>query len=531
MRTIRGIVPGERGKPNLYEAPLGGKFRERTFHLGMAKANRSTSPEGGEKPVFQDLSSAMRLPAPPRGQGYIEYSHIEFSKFKVRVHPPDASGRVLRQWAIRVKYSINGKPEEERPTFGQLEKLEPTDVVVPFKEALRLASNRLHEIEQLKNSPELAAKHTKGLKRLTVAGAWARHEVETRLQRTHTDKKELSLYKTYYAHLAEQYLDELTYDAFWSKFVYGLGQGKLLNADLLTWAKLSSPRAEATIIGIVNLGSKLYGFAEKADGLLGKPKGWNPAAEARTLVGSPNKRNGSIPLGKLAEVWKAADVMCASWARDQLRIYLLTGLRHSLLATLRFSEVDATNRVLRISPHKPGTKRHGSKTAANAPDLVLPICSNALRIIEARRQWAPDPSGPVWYAVSQPGGKRTAELATNSDPRSNWAHLEKHVLNGMHFMRHDLRRTFARIAVRAGADLMGTSLLMLHSPRSVAKVLNLPDVTADYMNLPEAQEQMRSASNSIERFVRGLLDGSVSLANEPDPDLPPILEEAIGFED
>lgn len=497
----------------------------------MAKATRSAQWEDGEKPVFHDLSSAMHLPAPTPGQAYIEYSHIEHSKFKVRVHPPDSSSRVLRQWAIRAKFTINGKTDEDRRTFGQLNKLDTSDVTVPFKEALRLALNRLHEIAQLKNSPELAANDAKRRQRLTVAGAWARHEVETRLQRTHTDKKEASLYRTYYAHLAEQFLDELTYAAFWSKFVHGLGQGKLLNADLLTWSKLSSPRAEATIVGIINLGSKLYGFAEKAEGLPGKPKGWNPATEARKLVGSPNKRNGSVPLGKLAEIWRAADVMCASWARDQLRVYLLTGLRHSLLATLLFSEVDATNRVLRISPHKPGTKRHGSKTPANAPDLVLPICSNALRIIEARRQWSPDPNGPVWYAVSQPGGKRTAEMATNSDPRSNWAHLEKHVLDGMHFTRHDLRRTFARIAVRAGADLMGTSLLMLHSPRTVAKVLNLPDVTADYMNLPEAQEQMRSASNSIEKLMRGLLDGSVSLVNEPEPDLPPLLEEAVGFED
>lgn len=186
--------------------------------------------------------------------------------------------------------------------------------------------------------------------------------------------------------------------------------------------------------------------------------------------------------------------------------------------------------MLRISPHKSGTKRHGSKTPSNAAEIVLPISATALRIIEARRPWAPDLNGPVWYSVSQPGGKRTAEVATNSDPRSNWAHIEKRVLGDMHFARHDLRRTFARIGVRAGADLMGTSLLMLHSPRTVAKVLNLPDVSVDYMNLPEAQEQMRSASNAIEKFIKGLLEGTVDLS-QSEPALPALLEEAVGFED
>jgi integrase len=526
------ILPGERGKADLYASRFGGNFRESTFHHLMAKTTQPAPSEEDEekKPVFHDRSSAMVLPAPEPGRPYIDYAHVEHPKFKVRVYPPDSSGRVLRQWAIRVKFTINGKTTEDRSTFGQLAKLEANDVVVTYQEGLRRALNRLSAIKQLKSSPELAAEDAKHRQRMTVAQAWARHEVETRLQRSATTRKEASHYRTYYAHLADIHLDELTYKGFWSVFVHGLAQGKLLNADQLTWSKLSSRRAEATIIGIINLGSKLYGFAHAAEGLPGKPKGWNPAAEARKLLGTPNKRNGSIPLNKIAEVWRAADVLCSSWARDHLRVYLLTGLRHSLLAHLQFSEVDTANRVLRVSPHKPGTKRHGSKTPANATDIVLPICATALRIIEARRQWAPDPNGPVWYAVSQPGGKRKAEMATNSDPRTNWAHLENRVLGGLHFARHDLRRTFARIAVRAGADLMGTSLLMLHSPRTVAKVLNLPDVTADYMNLPEAQEQMRSASNAIERFVKGLLEGTVDLT-PTEPELPALLEEAVGFED
>jgi hypothetical protein len=94
-------------------------------------------------------------------------------------------------------------------------------------------------------------------------------------------------------------------------------------------------------------------------------------------------------------------------------------------------------------------------------------------------------------------------------------------------MRHDLRRTFANLAVAAGAELMGTSLLMLHSPRTVARVLNLPDVTLEYINTAEARGRMRAASDAIERYVLGLLDGSIKPPQD-EVELPPELKAAVG---
>lgn len=238
-----------------------------------------------------------------------------------------------------------------------------------------------------------------------------------------------------------------------------------------------------------------------------------------------------MPLNRVAEVWRAADVLCASWARDQLRLYQLTALRHSLIAELHFSEVDAKARVLRISPHKKGTKLRGADTAANAPEIVLPISATALAIIEACRPLAPDPSGPVWYSVSQPGGATAKTGARDvprySDPRSNWSHIEERVLGGTHFMRHDLRRTFANIAVDAQADMMGTSLLLMHSPRTLAGTLGLPDITVAYMNTAGAQRQMRSAAESIERYILGLLDATV-VPSSVDPELPHQLAVSVG---
>lgn len=95
-----------------------------------------------KKPTFNSLREALSLPVPERGKTFIEYPHQEFSRYKVRVHPPDAHGRVLRQWAIRVKYTLNGKEQEDRSTFGQLEAFDKTEVAVVSADGLALLAER-----------------------------------------------------------------------------------------------------------------------------------------------------------------------------------------------------------------------------------------------------------------------------------------------------------------------------------------------------------------------------------------------------
>ncbi|MDC8771785.1 site-specific integrase [Roseateles albus] len=482
---------------------------------------------------FESRASAATLPAPPKG-AYFEYPHIEYPQFKVRVHPADADGRIKRQYTVRIKHQGIGKdgrvgPQEDRSVLGLAVAVEKGEVELPFVDALTEYLNRHKKLKALKASPAAMQEAKTNAKRMTVGDAWARHETETRTQRTKTTDKETSVYRTYLAHLSDAYLDELEYK-FWSAFVAQVGKGKLLHADGKQTTALAGKRAEATVIGVINFAAKLYTFAHRLEGLGGRPSGWNPAGEARrTQTGTPNKRTGHIPLVKLAEAWRAADVLCASWARDQFYLYVLTGLRHSLLATLQFSEVDQKYKVLRISPHKPGTKRRGVKTPADAPDLIIPICDDALKIIAARRPFAPDKNGPVWYATTAPGGKPAAKgvpkIPVNSDPRSNWAHIQERVLDGVAFMRHDLRRTFARLGSAAGADLTGLSLLLMHSPKTLGTTLRVPDVTIDYTGTAEARGHMRAATKSIEKYMRGLLDGSVipPLAE----DLPDFLEAAL----
>jgi integrase len=485
-----------------------------------------------KKPTFNSLREALSLPAPSRGGSFEEYPHQEFSRFKVRVHPPDAEGRILRQWAIRVKYTLNGKEKEDRPTFGQLEAFDKTEVAVPYQEGLRRALGRLKEIELLKASPELAAEEAKKAQRVTVGRAWAQIQLEASTQREATTVKEESQYRTYLKHLEDSYLDELDY-SFWSAFTLNLHKARALNADGMTWRQLDGPqkRAVATVAGITTLAAKLYTTGHLLDGLPGKDKSWIPPLQnKKKLVGKPNVRTHHIPLKKLAEVWRAADVMCESWARDQLRLYILSGLRFSLNANLQFVEVQTAFKRLAIDPRKPGTKRRKASIAENAPDILIPLSNTALQIIEARRAWAPDPNGPVWYAVRTPGGKAAKngapQVPKHADPRSNWSRIAENVLEGFEFLRHDLRRTFAQLGLQSGADLVGVSLLMLHAPRTLATLMGVADITVEYMNTALAQKRMRSAADSIEKYVLGLLDGSIT--PDDDMELPPELEAAVG---
>lgn len=489
--------------------------------------------------AFTSLVDARALPVPPSSIGRPwEYPHAdpELSRFKVRVHPPDANGRVLRQWCIRAKYqlTVGGKvlKKEDRKALGLVEADGPTRPAMPYKTALEKATKRLSEIDQLRDSPEAAAEAAKEQQRLTVAGAWAHLQLESVAQRQATTQKEVGQYNRYLSHLGDCHLDELPY-AFWSRYVLGLKAGKRLNADGQTFLQLpQSKRAAATVNGIVNLAAKLYTTAHTLGGLPGQEKSWNPPLQTKKkLVGTPNVRTKHIPLTKVAEVWRAADILCESWARDQLRLYLLTGLRFSLNADLQFSEVDSRGRRLAVSPHKKGTKRRKKDTPDNAPDILLPLSATALQIIDARREWAPDPNGPVWYATKAPGGKAAEagapRVAKHSDPRSNWGRISEHVLDGMLFLRHDLRRTFAQIGLESGADLVGVSLLMLHAPRTLAKLMDVPDITVQYMNTPLAQKRMRSAADAIETYIKGLLDGSIVPSDE-EQDLPPELASAVG---
>lgn len=485
------------------------------------------------KPTFNGRREALALPAPAPGGRYEEYPHLSVPQFKVRVHPPDAQGRVKRQYCVRIKYrgpDKHGvvKQIEDRSTLGLVEALHKTETALDYKEALELALKRIREVEQIRTNPAALEEAVAKSKRVTVGQARAMRDAQFRAKRDSTATKENGNFERYLKHLSDRYLDELD-KHFWDTYVSNLAAGVRPDPNNPGKTVKGRPLREASIVGILNSAAALYEAAQHDGDLYGRPPGWNPAKQTKKYnTRKPLPRRHHIPLSRVRDVWLAADVMCAPWARDQLRLYLLTGLRRSLMSNMLFREIDWKRKRLNISPHKPGTKRQAAKLDERSPDLSVPLCDTALAILRARYEFATDKEGPVWYTITPPSGraKKTDETPRHGDARTNWSHIHERVLGGERFTPHDCRRTFATAAAAGKAHLFGLSLLLLHTPRGVANVMGLPDVTLDYMNTAEAQEQMREASAAIEKYILGLVSGAVKPPDH-DPALPPELAAAI----
>ncbi|MFY9810807.1 tyrosine-type recombinase/integrase [Aquabacterium sp.] len=482
--------------------------------------------------TFNSLTDALFLPAPAKGRPYREYPHLSTPEFKVRVYPPDAKGDIKRQYVMRyTSKTLDAAGEvtnkEFRPTLGLVGKPR-TKGALDYDEAHAAAVATMREVRALRANPSALEESLTQSKRATVQDAWEMIELRSGKKRSATLKKEVTMYERYLKPLADRYLDELD-KPFWDRFAKDLQLGRRLDPSSPLQKVQGKPLREATVQGIMTLAATLYSTAHLSERIPGKSPTWNPVRlTKKDILKKPQGRTHHIELKHLARVWRAADTLCASWARDQLYVFLLTGLRRALVAELQFSEVNFKKRCLVISPHKAGTKRRAEKLDEKSPNIELPVCETVLRILKARQEFAPDKNGPVWYSVTTPAGSDPANgPSVNRDTRSNWVHIHERALEGTRFTPHDCRRTFATVATVAKAELLGVSLLMLHSPVTVAQVMGIPDITLEYINTAKARVQMREASQAVEAYVLGLLNGSVAPPDD-DPDVFPELNEAVG---
>ena len=465
----------------------------------------------------------MALPVPENSA--TDYPHATQSGLFVRVSPRDREGRVRRafwhRWKVKVADSLGGTKEDSgRKLLGFAVEFDKGDTVISVEEAVRQVSGARSERREakLEGGP---------VTRLTVAQAWAFYPVEKQVNRDATHTKDASVYERYYSYLGDQYLDTLAY-GFWSSFVTKLDKGTLVGslAEGAT-APLLGPLADASRIGVINLAVTLYEIAHRHAGLRGMVKGSNPAREAKTLIGAPNVKRSHIPLAKLGLAWAASDQLCSPWWRDQFRLYVLTGLRHSLLAQMSFAEIDWANGFYVFSPHKVGTKRRGAKTPVGAPPIRLPLSQMALDILRARQRFATDKNGPVWFAAKPTRGRKARKSPVLSDPRSSWQLIEAE-LGNLHFTPQDLRRTFANLGASGVTDLFAVSLLMLHSSSSLAHATGIPTITVSYMDTDEAIDRMRVATEQLAAHVEKLIHLSdEDAARVVDPVLPAEIEAAL----
>ncbi|HEY9224524.1 MAG TPA: site-specific integrase [Variovorax sp.] len=483
-----------------------------------------------DAPTFSSQRQALALPVPDKRPAY--YGHASVPGFLVCVMPRTKSGTVRRTWIHRHDVHLPGSTGGHIKTnvkdpLGLVAPVRDGDPVLDYKDALaRVTAARASSVrgEARGRNP-----------RMTLASAWEQYETDHRANRSASREKDAENYGRYLAHLKDSYLDELPLST-WSRFAAQLAEGSLVVGKRVNDSGKQvpinrGPLAVATLTGVLNTASALYEIADNHGGLTDVPPGFNPARAAKKGLGAPNKRKRAIPLAQLGLAWRASDALCQPWWRDMWRLYVLTGLRRSLVTELLFREVDFETGTLSVSPHKVGTKRRGKKTAKNAADIRLPLSRFVLDMLRARREFAPDRDGPVWYAVKAKrggAGERPKQLV---DPRSGWLLLEE-ALGDFHFAPHDLRRTFATAGSASGADLFGVSLLMMHSASTLAKDAGVPGVTVDYIDTDEAQERMRTAAETITAFVLRLAtEAPAQSAKRSDPALPAQLVAALGVDE
>jgi len=443
---------------------------------------------------FAGIRQAQAKPAP--GSGYVEYPHAELPSFRLRVH---ASGR--RQWVLRMRLEElqpdgSYRTKDLRKAFADV----PKDDRSPGPGALSFADAMAYVLAERKKL-EMAKAQGTGKQRWTLGDAWKRRIGGISQLRAATRVKDEKDWRNYLSKFEDELLDTLDVTRV-ERFA-----AQMLDGSFKQGMK---PLAPDTVRGPLTLLGTLYNLAHENDAAGDRPKDWNPAEIVKKKLPTKVQRRGAVPLSRLRDVWLAADTVCTSWARDQLRLYVLTGLRHGLMAEVRFDEIDFAEGVILIPPARPGTKRRARDIKAGATPLKLPLSRMALSIFRSRQEAAKNKSGPVWYLTGGLGGRGNNTASKHSDPRSNWKNLAAWC-DVPQFLRHDLRRTFATIGVAKVKDLMGISLLMLHSSDTLAQAVGIPGVTVDYMQTEEAQDRMRVCAEGVATTIKDLLAGAAQL--------------------
>ncbi|QDZ26603.1 tyrosine-type recombinase/integrase [Noviherbaspirillum sp. UKPF54] len=490
-----------------------------------------------DKVRFTSLASILALPVPLKKPNE-EYRHMEYKGFFVRVMRARKDGKVRRTYIHRYKKKVSDgaggyKRVNENDILGLVEKVDPTDVAIEYKEALK---RYLNAHTALENEGDEVVDDKKE-QRLTVAGAWAQYSTEKRVNSPRTITKDTEIYNRYYKHLQDRYLDELTH-AFWKEFVLQLEEGTLVVGTNVTENRTDpifrGPLSAGSMPGVVNVGITLYSIAETYDGLYGVEKGYCPLRKVKAKqLKKPPKRKRHIPLKQLGLAWRAAEQLIAPWWKDLFQLYVLTGLRRSLMVNMRFDEIDWERGLYIFPPDKEGTKRRHRDITDESEPIRLPFSKKAMEILRARREFAPDKEGWVWFSPKPTRGRRTKkERARLSDPRGAWTLIED-ALGGFHFSPHDLRRTFATAGMKStGRDMFAVALLMLHTSTTLAKAADLPEITLDYINTDEAQDQMRKAANCIADYIDKLVTMDAGQSqNIEDPVLPNYIEDALNVRD
>ncbi len=171
----------------------------------------------------------------------------------------------------------------------------------------------------------------------------------------------------------------------------------------------------------------------------------NPLSRLKKLKeNEPRQRHLSLEEVNWCRHWCKTNGQGELW--DRLCLYLNTGFRKKEITSLEWEDLDFDRNVIHLQ-----AKKSKNGVARNAP--MVPV----LKDILLKRRISRDPNNPLVF----PGLKNKFQP---SDSRYALDKLRKAAVKaGMKdFFLHDLRRTFAQMAVDAGVDLYTVQHLMGH---------------------------------------------------------------------
>jgi len=218
---------------------------------------------------------------------------------------------------------------------------------------------------------------------------------------------------------------------------------------------------------------------------------WNYAADRSTLPECPvsrlkkrwyaePRRTRHVAFEQLPQFYRALSVLESTTARDYILLLLFTGMRRREAASLRWSDIDLVQKVIRLPAEVTKAKRA----------LVLPMSIFVYELLVRRR--AAGTAGP--FVFPGPGGHITSADRPLYDVARD---------TGIEVSCHDLRRTFASVAADTPeVSWLALKLMLNHTTRG--------DVTAGYVQI--STEQLRGA---VQRVADKLLElcGVTSIAD------------------
>lgn len=197
---------------------------------------------------------------------------------------------------------------------------------------------------------------------------------------------------------------------------------------------------------VVRVISAMYNFAKHNEYLDVN----NPASRVKQY--KETKRETYLSQGQVARLWGVLDNFKHQGIADLVRLLLLTGCRKGELLNLEWAQVDLERGVLNLPDSKTG-----SKQVVLSPDAVAIF----------KRLGRDNPNGYVW-----PGDN--GSLAGNA-LTWHWDHIRKQAdLEGVRL--HDLRHSFASLAISAGVPLATIGGLLGHKDlKSTQRYAHLDD--------------------------------------------------------